>query len=118
MEIRGTDYTARKKSALIITIGTDEDPIELRILPPTKRILERMNGVQEALRKENDGELDYSEFDMGECLDTVAMAMSHNAAFKQITPDYLESIGFDITDMADFVGLYLVFLAKLVEGKN
>ena len=44
--------------------------------------------------------------------------MSHNTDVRVITGDYLESIGFDLSDVGDFIGLYTYFVSELVDSKN
>lgn len=114
----GTDYTRRKKDVLVVRLGDEDDPLELRILPPTKGIYDAMVTVAGYVDQAASGTLDYESFDMSDVLELVARAMSNNSDMRVITPDYLESVRFDMSDIGDFVGLYTFFLTELVKGKN
>ena len=114
--ISGTDYTKRKKDVLVITVGSEEEPLELRILPPTKRIHEGMLDVARAVDAAAKGEA--CDIDLGDAINLVAETMSNNTDGRAVTPEFLESHGFDMADTGDFLGLYLYFITELVKGKN
>lgn len=113
MEYRGPDFSKREKDVMIITLDTD-----IKILPPTLGINKGMVKVAQMIEDASEGKLDYASIDMGEYLEIVAAAMSNNTDMRRITPEYLESIGFDISDIGEFLGGYLFFVTRLVEGKN
>ena len=113
----GTDYTKRKKSYLEVVIGTEESPRRLLVLPPTVDTHKDILKMSEAVEKALGGELEEG-LDLEECLSVVARFLSRNTQMERVTPDYLNETGFDITDLGDFIGLYLMFVTKLVEGKN
>ena len=114
----GTDYTKRKKSYLEVVVGTEEAPRKLHVLPPTGSMHKELSKMSVAVERALNGELEGDEIDMEECLAAVARFLSNNAKMEKITPEYLDKTGFDITDLGDFIGLYLLFITKLVEGKN
>lgn len=114
----GTNYTKRKKDVLVITVGTEEEPVTLSILPPTKKIHDQLINVADFVDAAGKGELDENTFSLFECLEFVAEAMSHNREGRIITPDYLNQMEFDVSDVSDFIGLYFYFITRLVEGKN
>ena len=114
-EYRGPDFSVKEKDVLIINLGEEG---EIRILPPTVEINKCMVEVAKMVESASDGTLDYSTLDMGEYLSLVAITMSHNTDMKRITPEYLESIGFDISDIGEFLGGYVFFMTRLFEGKN
>ena len=118
MEIRGTNYAKRRKDVLVVTLGTEDDSFELRILPPTKGIHEGLVAVAGYVADAAAGKADASGLDLGDCLDLVAAAMSHNTDLRAVTGGYLESIGFDLSDVGDFIGLYTYFVSELVDSKN
>lgn len=117
-EIRGTDYSNRNKDVLVVTLGSENDSFDLKILPPTVDINKGLVKVAGWLAEAADGTLDYDSFDMEECLHLVATAMSNNTDMRRITADYLNGIGFDMSDIGDFLGLYLFFVTELMKGKN
>ena len=112
MEIKGTNYAKRRKDVLVVTLGTEEDSFELRILPPTKGVHDGLVAVAGYVADAAMGKAASSD------LDLVAAAMSHNTDVRVITGDYLESIGFDLSDVGDFIGLYTYFVSELVDSKN
>lgn len=114
----GTDYTKRKKSYLEVVIGTNDDPRKLLVLPPTAKTHKELVKMAGVVERALEGELDGDEIDMEQCLSAVASFLSHNTKMEKITPEYLEETGFDVTDLGDFIGLYLLFVTKLVDGKN
>lgn len=116
-EIMGTDYTKRKKDVLNIVIGTEEDPVELSLFGPTKGIYEGLLEVSKTVDDALAGKLD-EEFNLFDQLDFVARAMSHNKQGRRVTADDLVEMDFDMSDVADFIGLYLFFIDKLAQGKN
>ena len=118
MEIKGTNYAKRRKDVLVVTLGTEEDSFELRILPPTKGVHDGLVAVAGYVADAARGNAASSDLDLGRCLDLVAAAMSHNTDVRVITGDYLESIGFDLSDVGDFIGLYTYFVSELVDSKN
>lgn len=116
--IQGTDYVNRKKDVLVIRLGTKEESFELRILPPTKGIhdgLVRVAGIIDDLMNGNGAR---ESVDIDACFELVATAMSNNTALRAITAGYLEEIGFDLSDIADFLGSYLYFVTELASSKN
>ena len=117
-EYRGTDFSKRNKDVLVITLGTEEESFDVKIKPPTVNINKGMIKIAGLIDQAAKGELDYSTFDMDECLEIVAETMSNNTDMRRITPEYLASVGFDISDVGDFLGGYLLFITRLVEGKN
>lgn len=114
-EYRGPDFSTRKKDVLVINLGDDG---ELKLLPPTVEIHKGMVEVAKVVEQATEGTLDYSDLDMGEYLRLVAAAMSHNTDMRRITPEHLEAIGFDLSDIGEFLGGYIFFVTRLVEGKN
>lgn len=118
MEIKGTNYAKRKKDVLVISIGDEDNEVELSVLPPTKAIMDGMIEVAGAVESAAKGTLDYEAFDLGKTLFLVAEAMSHNTGMRSVTAEDLEAMGFDLSDVADFLGTYMFFLSKLAEGKN
>ena len=117
-EFQGTDYTARKKDVLVIRLGTREESFELRILPPTKGIHDGLVHVAGVIDDVTSGKAAHEKLDIGACFELVAAAMSNNTALRRITAEYLESIGFDLSDVADFLGSYLFFITELARSKN
>ena len=117
-EIRGTNYASRNKDVLVITLGSEDDSFDLKILPPTVDINKGLVEVAGWLADAADGTIDYDSFDMDECLALVANAMSNNTDMRRITCDYLNGIGFDMSDIGDFLGLYVFFVTELMKGKN
>ena len=120
-EFIGTDFTKKKKDVIKIILPVEEgsdDGFEVSILPPTKRGYEAMSHVANVIAKWGDGDLEAEDLDFGTMLKSTAEVMSHNREMKKITPEYLESIGFDLADMGEFVGSYIFFVMKLVEEKN
>lgn len=116
--IQGTDYVNRKKDVLVIRLGTKEESFELRILPPTKGIhdgLVKVAGIIDDLMNGNGAR---DSVDIEACFSLVAAAMSNNTALKTITAGYLEEVGFDLSDIADFLGSYLYFVTELANSKN
>ena len=118
MEIKGTNYAKRRKDVLVVTLGTEEDNFELRILPPTKGVHEGLVAVAGYVADAAMGKAASSDLDIGGCLDLVAAAMSNNTSLHVVTAEYLESIGFDLSDIGDFIGLYTYFVSELVDSKN
>lgn len=120
-EFIGADFTKRKKDVIKITLPVEEgsdEGFEVSILPPTKRGYEAMSHIAGILVKWGDGDLEAADFDMQAILESVAEVMSHNLQMKRITPEFLDSIGFDLTDVGEFVGSYIYFVMQLVEEKN
>ena len=117
-EIRGTDYTTRRKDVLVIRLGTKDESFELRILPPTKGIHDGLVHVAGVIDDVTSGKAAHGELDIGACFELVAASMSNNTALRRITAGYLESIGFDLSDVADFLGSYLFFITELARSKN
>lgn len=113
----GTDYTKRKKTHLEVVIGTEDSPRKLLVLPPTADTHKEIIRMAEVVEKALNGEID-DGVDLQECLATVAKFLSRNTQMESVTPEYLNETGFDITDIGDFIGLYIMFVTKLVEGKN
>lgn len=111
------DFTRKNKDVLVIVIGTEEEPIELSILPPTTRVHNGMKEVAKYVEKAANGEFD-SGSDMPDCLELVAQAMSRNREGRVVTAKQLDAMGFDMSDVGEFIGLYLFFITKLVEAKN
>lgn len=118
MEIQGPDFVASRKtkSRMLITIGTDDESFSISVLPPTKRIIGELIDVSAMLEKASDDNA--SSADLGVCLDFAAKSMSHNSECRKVTVEYLEGIGFDITDIGEYVGAYLTFVGSLASGKN
>lgn len=113
----GFDFTKKSKDVLLVVIGTEEEPIELSILPPTLRVHNGMKEVAKYVEMAANGDLDDAS-DMPDCLDLVAQAMSRNREGRVVTAKQLDAMGFDMSDVGEFVGLYLYFITKLVEAKN
>ena len=118
MEIKGTDYTKRKKDTVSIRLGTADDSFELHILPPTQGVHAGLVAVAGYLADAAMGKAEKSDLDLGDCLALVAAAMSNNTSLRVVTAEYLESIGFDLSDIGDFIGLYTYFVSELVDSKN
>lgn len=117
--IEGTNYAKREKSMLRITLPDGEDGEKtISILPPTKGVHDALMSLALALEQVDGGEMDENDFDLEKAVYAVAKAMSRNAEHVTITPDDLESMGFDIEDVGDFIGSYLFFISELVKGKN
>lgn len=117
-EIRGTNYANRSKDVLVVTLGTADDSFDIRILPPTVEMHNGLVKVAGWVDEASKGTLDYGSFDMDECLSLVARAMSNNTDLRAVTAGYLNSIGFDMSDIGDFIGLYIFFVTELMKGKN
>ena len=131
MRIEGKDYTKSKDDVLVIKLpdttepglaermrrffGASDGAFEVSILPPTKKLYDELAEVVEALSKLEDED---SEFDLDGAVSTVSRLMSRNAEKRQITPQQLEDMGFDIEDIGEFIGSYLFFVNELVQGKN
>ncbi len=120
-EFTGIDFTKRRKDAIVFTLpveaGSDEG-FEISVLPPTKRTYDALQELASVVDKWSNGDLEADDFDMGAMLGAVADAMSHNSQMRKVTAEYLESIGFDLSDIADFTTAYLFFLMRLVDEKN
>lgn len=116
-EIIKADFTHRRKDTMTIAIGTEENPVELSILPPTRGMMDQLVAIAGYIELAMQGG-DIEGFDYSECLSLVADVMSNNTMLMQITPEYLEGIKFDMIDVGDFIALYLHFVTKLVESKN
>lgn len=116
----GIDFTKSRKDTIKFTLPGEGggEGFEISVLPPTKRMFDALSRLGEIVDAWEDGDLEAGGFDMGKALEAVSEAMSHNAQMRPITVEYLESINFDITDVADFVTAYLYFLMRLVEEKN
>ena len=117
-EIQGTDYTSRKKDVLVIRLGTKNESFELRILPPTKGIHDGLVHVAGIIDDVTSGAARYEQLDIAACYELIAAAMSNNTCLRRITAAYLEEIGFDLSDVADFLGSYLFFVLELGRSKN
>jgi hypothetical protein len=112
-EYRGPDFSNREKDVMVVTLDTD-----IKILPPTVDINKGMVKVAQMVEQAAEGTLDYATVDMDEYLAIVAATMSNNTDMRRITPEYLNSIGFDMSDIGEFLGGYLFFVTRLLEGKN
>lgn len=122
MEIRGTDFTKRRKDCITFTLPEgpgSEDGFEIGVLPPTKRIYDGLADIAGMIDRWTNGEdFDADGPDMDAMLETVANAMSHNVQMRRVTPQFLDDIGFDMSDIGEFVGAYLYFISQLVDAKN
>lgn len=117
MEINGTNYAKLNKDTLNIVVGDENEEIELHIFLPTKSIHEQLVEIAEYVDKAAVGEIDES-FSPFDCLPTIAEAMSHNKEARKITPEMLEAWQFDMSCIADFIGLYIYFIAAVADEKN
>ncbi len=118
MEMRGTDFTKRNtRDVLVITLGTEEESFELRLMVPTKGIFEDMNHCAELVDSVIKGEANPSDL-IDEIYAYVGRAMSYNTDAREITPEFLESMQFTIQDAGVFVGDYIQFLVLLAAEKN
>ena len=134
--VQGTDYTKKDRDELVIrlpnahtrprgawqrlkrALGAVDDGFELSIRPPTKRVHDELAAVAGTFDDLAAGKLEAEDVDLGKMLATVACAMSNNSQGREVTPGFLESIGFDLVDVGEFIGCYIVFMSELVEAKN
>ena len=120
-EFVGADFTRSNKDLIKFTMPSEDgdgEGFEISVLPPTKRGFDAIRQLGDLVDKWQDGELEADDFDIGKTYVAVAEAMSHNLQMRRITPEYLEAVGFDISDISDFVYNYLSFLMLVVEAKN
>lgn len=103
---------------LVIRLGTEEENFELQILPPTKGIHDGLVHVAGIIDDMTSGAAKYDELDIAACFELTAAAMSNNTNLLKITAEYLEETGFDLSDVADFLGSYLFFVLELARSKN
>lgn len=112
----GSNFAKKRNTYMQIVIGTEDEPVTLRILPPTVGIL---RGIQEAARfiqaKYNEEETDLT---YEEALDYSAAAMCNNIDGVAVTSKTLENMGFSIMDISEFISEYTEFLFRLADGKN
>ena len=111
-------FKTKRKDVLQMRLGDGDGAVTIRMLPPTKDIHDDMTKVGEIIDGAMDGTIDRNEIDDAALLEVVANAMSNNTDLTRITPENLENEGFEMSDVADFVTLYRIFLVKLVEAKN
>lgn len=111
-------FRTAPKDVMRIALGSGVDEVAVDVLPPTKEIHEDMLALAAIVDDAVDGTLDRSTLDMTECLSVVGNALSRNTDLRHISAEYLEGIGFDMEDIADFLGLYLFFVKALTESKN
>lgn len=112
----GSNFAKRKNTWMQIIIGSDDEPITLRILPPTVGI---MRGIQQAAKfitARYEGE--EPEISLEDALSYAASAMSNNIDGIVVTDKTLEEMGFTIPDIAEFIDEYTEFLFRLADGKN
>lgn len=118
MEMRGSDFSKRNnKDVLVITLGSEEESFDLRLMVPTKGIYEDILRAAELADGVMQGEANPSEY-IGEMYGLACRAMSYNTDARDITPEFLEDMGFDFADMANFVSDYMQFIFLLASSKN
>lgn len=134
MRIEGKDYTKKSDDVMVIklpdmeepslmervkrSLGMSEGGFEVSILPPTKRLYDELTAVTDNLQKALDEDSDGTGFDLDSALVTVAHLMSRNAEKREVTPEMLDDMGFDLQDVGEFIGSYVYFVNELVVSKN
>lgn len=116
----GSDYTKRKDTWMQIAIGPEDDPIELRILPPTVGAFMGLQEVSKFILKELSDEGDGSEnvVSLGDALAYVAQVMSNNMDSRVFTAKQLDEMGFNVINVAQFVTEFTEFMVRLIDEKN
>lgn len=118
MEMRGSDFSKRNnKDVLVITLGSEEESFDLRLMVPTKGIYEDILHAAELAEAVMNGEANPSDY-IDELYGHVCRAMSYNTDARSITPEFLEEMGFTFADAGAFIGDYTQFILLLATQKN
>ena len=113
-----TKKRSRDTMGVMLAAADGGEQLEIHILTPTKRGFDILSKVAEILESLSDGDISEDTLDMDAMFSEVADVMSHNTDGIKVTPEYLETIGFDIEDVGLFVAGMIEFVNKLVESKN
>ncbi len=116
MDYTGTDLTKFCKDSILWRIGTEEDPLELHVFPPTKEVNDALEEMASVIDSAIAGEFD--DRNLMDYYPAVARLLSNNRERREVTVEYLESINFDMADLSVVVSDYFLFLNMLVESKN
>lgn len=111
-------FKTRPKDVMMITIGSGDDQITVSVLPPSKEIHDDLVKLAVIVDQSINGTIDYGSIDMNDCLAVVGCALSHNTQLRKIDAEYLTRIGFDMSDISEFVNCLLLFLSELAKSKN
>ena len=118
MEMRGSDFTKRdNRNVLVITLGSEEESFDLRLMVPTKGIYEDITHAAELADSVLEGEANPSDY-IDEVYGLICRAMSYNTDAREVTPEFLEGMGFDFADVANFLSDYMQFIFLLASSKN
>lgn len=116
MDYVGTDLTMFRKDAILWRIGPESEPLELHVLPPTKEVHDALTEMADIVDKAIGGVPD--ERSLMDFYPAVARLLSNNRERREVTVEYLDSIGFDLMDLSVVVSDYILFLDALSKAKN
>lgn len=108
--MKSLDFNTLKKKYFTVTLA-NEQKTKLMICVPTKKILNRLNDLQNVLTD------DIGEDALMEVYDLIAVLMSHNKTGHTVTAKELEEI-MDFEDIMIFVTAYTDFVAEIANSKN
>lgn len=113
-EYIGPNFTKPKDTYMTVTIGTNDEPLTLRILPPT---VSTFRGVQRALDF-LDPASSKTDVTLEDAREYVANMLSNNIECHRVTAKYLEDTHFGLEDMGVIIGAYVSFVSRVIDGKN
>lgn len=116
MDYVGTDLTTFRKDTILWRIGTEGDPLELHVFPPTKEVSDALMEMAEVIDRAIEGVPDGRS--LMDFYPAVARLLSNNRERFEVTVEYLDSIGFDLADLSTVVSDYILFLSMLGDAKN
>ena len=116
MDYEGTDLTTFKKDAIMWRIGTEDEPLELHVFPPTKEVSDALTEMAEIIDNAIAGKPDNRS--LMDFYPAVARLLSNTRERREVTVEYLDSIGFALADRSVVVSDYLLFLDMLGQAKN
>lgn len=116
MDYEGTDLTTFKKDTIMWRIGTEDEPLELHVFPPTKEVSDALAEMAELIDNAIEGKPDNRS--LMDFYPAVARLLSNNRERREVTVGYLDSISFDLADLSTVVYDYILFLNMMAKAKN